>query len=126
MKHHEDTISFEKRLRKDVQAFSSTMRELGNPFAQTDNNLVNLISKNIMDDDAVASVRNAASIGKVQYDTFTLKRLTTCEVPIYEMIPRNKLTLFREKVKVCSSKTKMKATSLKEEKNLYASLFVAC
>ena len=45
MKHHEDTISFEKRFRKDVQAFSSTMRELGNPFAQTDNNLVNLISK---------------------------------------------------------------------------------
>ena len=38
MKHHEDTISFEKRFRKDVQAFSSTMRELGNPFAQTDNN----------------------------------------------------------------------------------------
>jgi len=64
IKHHEDTKSFENRFRKDVVAFCNSMKELGNPFRDTDNNLVSMISKNIMNDDAVASVSNAASIGE--------------------------------------------------------------
>ena len=78
MKHHEDTRSFEKQFRKDVEEFFNTMWKLGNPFGDTDNNLVNLISKNIMDENAVASVIKAATINMKnmkQYEDFVVKRL---------------------------------------------------
>ena len=35
-------------------------------------------------------------------------------------------SLYREKNKLCSTKRKLKVMSLKQENNLYASLFVAC
>ena len=52
--------------------------------------------------------------------------MINCKVPVYKKIQKNKLLFYREKNKVCSSKGKIKAVSLKQEKNLYASMFVAC
>ncbi len=125
-KHHEDTEAFEKQFRKDVEAMQRAIKDLGNPFSDADNKLVSLVSKVIMDEEAVSSVKKADSIGKTKYNEFVNKRIIKCEVSVNEIIPRNKLTLFREKVKVCSSKAKMKTAPIKEEKNLYASLFIAC
>ena len=75
--------------------------------------------------ESVDFVKNALSIRENQYDDYISARIMKCEVPIYKKIKKNNLSLFREKSKVSPSKGKMKAVSLKEERNLYASLFVA-
>ena len=126
LKHHEDSNAFEKQFRKDVKALCNVFEVHGNPFDDPDDNLVHLISKMIMNEEAVDSVKRVKDLGERQFRQYVEKRLIKCEVPIHEKIEKNKLVLFRAKNKVCSSKGKMKAVSLKQEKNLYASLFVAC
>ena len=126
LKHHEDTNVFEKQFRKDVKALCNVFEVHGNPFDDPDDNLVHLISKMIMNEEAVDSVKMAKDLGERQFRQYVEKRLIKCEVPIHEKIEKNKLVQFRAKNKVCSSKGKMKAVSLKQEKNLYASLFMAC
>ena len=92
------------------------MWELGNLFGDTDNNLVNLISRNIMNEDTVASVTKAVTItmeNMKQYEDFVVKGLITYG-----------LTLFREKSESFLYKT-LDESSIIEEKDLYASLCVA-
>jgi len=79
-----------------------------------------------MNEEATKSVNKAKNLGEEQYQQYVEERLIKCKVPVYKKIQKNKLLFYREKNKVCSSKRKMKAVSLKQEKNLYASMFVAC
>ena len=79
-----------------------------------------------MNEEATKSVKKAKYLGEEQYQQYAVEILIKCKVPVYEKIQKNKLSMYREKNKVCSSKGKIKAVSLKQEKNLYASMFVAC
>ena len=57
---------------------------------------------------------------------YVLARIIKCEVPMYEKIKKNNHSLFhKKKKKISTSKGKMKAVSLKQERNLYAPLFAA-
>ena len=71
-----------------------------------------------MTKESVDSVKNALSIGENKYNDYVSTRIIKCEVPIYEKIKKNNLSLFRKKNKVSTSKDKMKAVALKEERNL--------
>ena len=46
--HHENTDAFEKQFREDVKSLCDFMRELGNPFTDTEVELLHIISKTIM------------------------------------------------------------------------------
>ena len=123
--HHEDTDAFEKQFREDVKSLCDVMREHGNLFTDTEGELLHIIRKTIMAKESANSVKNALSIRENQYNDYVSARIIKCEVPIFEKIKKNNLSLLREKNKVSPSKGKMKAASLKEEQNLYALLFVA-
>ena len=73
------------------------MRELGNPFTDTEGELLHIISKTIMSKKPVDSVKNAISIRENQYNDYVSARIIKCEVPIYEKIKKNNLSLFRER-----------------------------
>lgn len=123
--HHEDTVSYEKKFRRDVISFKNVFDEIGNPFQEGDI-LINAISKQIMSNEAANSIQNAFELGKQQYSDYVHNRLMTCRVSVYERIPKNKLPLFREKNSVSTSKAKLRATSVKQDCKLFASLYVAC
>ena len=101
------------------------MRELSNPVTDAEGELLHIISKTIMAKESVDSFKNAFSIGENQYNDYVSAGIIKCQVPIYGIIKKNNLSLFCEKNRVFSSKDNMKAVSLKEEQNLYASLFFA-
>ena len=46
--HHENTDAFEKQFHEDVKSLCDFMRELGNPFTDTEVELLHIISKTIM------------------------------------------------------------------------------
>ena len=52
--------------------------------------------------------------------------LVSCKVSIHSTISRNKLSLFRQRNSITTSKSKLKAVSLKQDRKLFASLYVAC
>ena len=95
--HHEDTDAFEKQFREDVKSLWDVMRELGNPFTDTEGELLHIISKTIMSKKPADSVKNAISIRENQYNDYVSARIIKCEVPIYEKIKKNNLSLFRER-----------------------------
>ena len=123
--HQEDTDAFEKQFREDVKSLCDVMRELGNPFNDKEGELLHIISKTVMAQESVDSVKNALSIGEYKYNDYVSARIIKSEVLICEKIKKNNLSLFHEKNKVSTSKGKMKAVSLIEDRNLYASLFAA-
>ena len=125
-RHHEDKDAFEKKFRKDVQNFKESVAEVGNPFTNEEDSLVQIVTRTIMNNDSVESVKNARNIGIEQYKEYIRERLVTCEKSISLTIPKNSLPLFRIKNTVSASKGKLKVASLQDDCKLYASLYVAC
>ena len=73
--HHEDTAAFEKRFRNDVKAFADVLESEGNPFEEEEDILTTLISKTIIDEESVTSVKIAREAGATQYQDCKQERL---------------------------------------------------
>ena len=57
---------------------------------------------------------------------FIKERLTECNVPITEVLPKNKLALFSSPQARTQSRQKMQITALKNDCNLFSRLYIAC
>ena len=125
-RHHEDTRAFEKRFTKHVKSFVQTLENEGSPFSEEEDILVTLISKVIMNEDVVQSMKGAREIGMAQYKNFTEDRINTGKTSIHETIKKNKLCLFRGKHTVVTPKEKLKLTAMKQDCKLFASLYLIC
>ena len=95
--HHQDTSSYEKDFRKDREAFIISILEYGNPFEESEKNLVRLTSRHVLDDIANELVRIAKKMGKDQYASYLKDRLIDRTISLYDNLPRNKLPLFRRR-----------------------------
>ena len=123
--HHEDSNSFEKRFLKDVALVKATLSEIRKPFDQCAI-LFQITTKNVKADPSIKSEQNAKKIREVQYQVYVTERLLTCKKSIFEVIPKNKLSLFYNKYAVKFSKDKLKVLSLQQDRKLYGSLYVVC
>ena len=92
---HKDTVSFEKKFRKDVKSLYSAYIEDGIPFEEEDDVLTKLGDKVVMNEHAIKYVRAARKRGQDQYDIFKVERLVTATKSIHDVIKKNKLHLFR-------------------------------
>ena len=81
--HHEETDAFEKQFCEDVKLLCDAMRELGNPFTDTEGELLHIISKTIMAKESVDSVKKVLSIGENQYNDYVSARIIKCKVLIF-------------------------------------------
>ena len=72
--HHEDTDAFELKFQSNKENLLAAFEEFGNPFNECESNLMNIISKVVLREDASESARNAKSIGLAQSSTFTQDR----------------------------------------------------
>ena len=64
--HHEDSDTYERKFRCEFDSLYVAFLELGNPFTEEEENLVQLCSKVVMDDSSSSSVRQAKQKGEVQ------------------------------------------------------------
>ena len=88
--YREDTDAFELNL-------LAVFKEFGNPFNECESNLMNIVSKIALGENASESARNAKSIGLAQSSTFTQDRLISRTKSLYDNIAQTKLSLFRQK-----------------------------
>ena len=86
--YREDTDAFELNL-------LAVFKEFGNPFNECESNLMNIISKIALGENASESARNAKSIGLAQSSIFTQDRLISMTKSLYENIAQTKLSFFR-------------------------------
>ena len=122
--HHEDTDAHEKPFPNNILLFKTVFNELRNPFQQGDI-LINVVSRHIMNEDALKSFRVAYETGKRQYEEFVNDRLETGNISIYAPNPKNKFPLLREKNKLKTMKSELQVVSLKQDCKLFASLYVS-
>ena len=102
-----------------LKSLIAVFEEMGNPFLEKSQDLLVLDTRDIMDTSVVETVQRVETIGEEQYKNYVEERLEKCEMPITEMITKNKLALFRTPVKHQSSKQKMEVTALKNNCSLF-------
>ena len=104
--HHEDTDNFEKKFRNDAKKFYNTFCELGNPFQEYKDGLLNIVNKYIVDSSEHESISFAYKRGKSQYEEFVTDRLCTRNKSIYSPIKSNTFLLFKQNSSAKTSKVK--------------------
>ena len=72
--HHEQKPGVQSTFLKDVVNTVSSFEELGNPFTEKRENLMAMHTKDIMDDNVVATVKNAHKIGEEQFCLFVKEK----------------------------------------------------
>ena len=80
-RHHDQTLSIQTAFAKDVRSLLSVIEDLGNPFESTDHT-------------SVKAVQNAQRIGQEQFQAFSTECLIERSKSIDDVIHRNKLKLF--------------------------------
>ncbi len=124
--HHENSPAHTERFNTDVHSLLHTMRELGNPFDEEGDELLSLVSKDLVSPDVVLSLKKITPTGESQFSQFVEERLRKGSKALNETIPRNKFSLFTKKAKRNFSKNAGKLKTAKQDTRLFARLYVGC
>ena len=73
--HHEDNDSFENDFREKRFSLIKTFKKFDNPFTESQPDLINIVSKEVMSEKAATSVKNAYNVGKKKCSNFIKERL---------------------------------------------------
>ena len=87
--HHEQKQGVQSTFLKDVVNTVSCFEELGNPFTEESKILMAIHTKDIMDDSAVTTVKNAHKIGEEQFCLFVNERFTDRSKPVTDPLKKN-------------------------------------
>ena len=120
-KHHEQTLSAQKSFLEKVEALSTVLKEMGNPFREESADLLALDSKNIADPALAELVGSHHKRGKEKFQSF-LEGLENEECTFYHPIKKNTASFFKQEQPVRSSKEKV----LKDDCQLFSRLFISC
>ena len=93
---------------------------------EQEDHLIHLISKQVMNEVAKASVINSKDIGNEQLAVFLIERIVGNTSSIYDTIKKNNLPLFRHKNNIVISNKKKQVVDLVADRRLFSTFYVAC
>ena len=102
----------------------SWFEELGNPFTEENENLMAIHTRDIMNDNVAATVKNAHKIGEEQFCLFVKERFIDRSKPVTDPLKKNNLPTFSTPTKKAVSKDQAKVKLLKEDCSLFGWLLV--
>ena len=111
--HHEDTDFYEKTCREEGSRYLESFKAMANPFREDEECLVNIESKYILSKDASELVKSAKLKGEKQSKEFIENSHVNGTKPLYDIVSKNKLKLFRHRNDVAVSKKLQEINSLK-------------
>ena len=124
--HHEQHLGVQTSFLKEVKSLVAVIEEMGNPFLEQSQDLLVLDTRDILDQSVGESLRKAEELGEKQYHNFVDERLVKREVPITDVIHKNKLVLLSHPPPKPPSKQNMHVTALKNDCNLFSRLYISC
>ena len=86
-----------------------SFEKFGNPFDHRTAELVQIVSKQVMSDEAMCSVVNGYDLGRKQIGSMFKERVCGNKLSLYSTIHKNKLHLFRKKTQVDLGKSEITA-----------------
>ena len=120
--HHEDSDAFEKDIRENWFSVIKTFKKFDSSSMECQPDLMNILSKEVMLEKPSTSVRNVHKCSD-----FIKERLCNSvnqKMSIYATIKRNRLDLFWSKRIITVPKVKREKAALKEQIQVYSSLYV--
>ena len=124
--HHDQQPAVQAVFLKEVKALVTVMEEMGNPFLEHSQDLLDIDTRDIMDTQVAETVRRIETLGKEQYTKFVTERLERCTTPLTETIPKNKLPLFSRPPLKIKSKQKEQLAALKSDCGLFSRMYISC
>ena len=106
--HHKQSHASQTRFKNRVSTLVSTIGEVVNPFEETSEDLVSLMSKDIADTSVGTTLRKIGTLRKEQYTVFVRKRLIDQSKPLEYSNPRNNLCLWTSSAKTQLDRDKLK------------------
>ena len=73
--HNEGKDSFENDFREKRFSLIKTFKKFDNPFTESQPDLINIVSKEVISEKAATSVKNAYNVGKKKCSNFIKERL---------------------------------------------------
>ena len=124
--HHENKPAIQSAFAKDVVNLVSSFEELGSPFKEVGGVLIALHTKDVMNEEAVRTVRTVRQLGEQQFKTFLKERLEDKTRLLKDALKKNNLPTFNVQEKKLVFKGKAKIIVLKEDCALFSRLYIAC
>ena len=123
--HHEQTRAAQQSFTKQVKAFVTVTKEMGNPFADLCDDLYVIDTKDVVDTNVVETLYQLENLKRQSYYEFVQDRLVTRTTSLFAPIKRNRLPLFSQPpTKTCSNK--LQISSLKSDCSLFSRLYISC
>ena len=97
-----------------------------NPFEERDHILYTVVSNVMITQEVKDSVQRASVIGENQYKKLLSGVIEFKRKNIHDVITKNNLAIAKKKNSTSLCKSKQKVLSVKQDCQLYASLYVAC
>ena len=123
--HHEQTNAIQASFTEQALSMVDVIEDMGNPFQDDGGLLYALDTKQVADDEAVATVNSIELTGQVQYEEYIEARLAG-EQPISDPIKKNNLSIFARRKVRQTGKDQQKISCLKNDCALFSRLYIAC
>lgn len=126
IQHHEQTHSVQETFHNQVSSLVATIKDMGNPFEESSNDLLVLHSRDIVDSEVVTTVKNVEDIGQKGYQEFCQDRFIDRSKAVTHVIPQNNILLFSRRKAKSKSNSQLQLAALQDDCDLLARLYVSC
>lgn len=122
-KHHELSKSVTARQESNIEKLHHVIDE-SNPFASTEDHLMNFITKAIMPNTVAVDILNCVNIGEAEYRKFVSERIEG-QKNLWDKMTKLKLQTWKDASKATKVKLPTKEIELKESRSLFARLLIS-
>ena len=122
--HHALLSSTQLRHDKNIEALTVTMRTFTDPFTEDSEELVNLVTKEIMPEKVKKDLCEEPAIGEQLLNDFVKARIVTRVINLWDPMKRRHLQVWNSVGKQVRVKVDEKMIELKEDRNLFARMLL--
>ncbi|KAK3880703.1 hypothetical protein Pcinc_014858 [Petrolisthes cinctipes] len=124
--HHDQAPKVQAAFMKEVRALITVFQEMGNRFLENTQDLLVLVTRDIMGNPVAETVRKVECLDEEKYTKFVGERLELCTKPVTDTHPKNKLPLFSRPQTKMQSKQQMQLAAVKSDCSLFSRLYISC
>ena len=123
--HHEEGRASQSTFQRHVNGLTTTIRNMGNPFQDDFPELVQLGTRDCVDNSIAISLSSYEELGMKQYEEYKKSVILESSKAIDETIKKNNFPLFKRRSIKKESKQAKQISSLQNNMSLFAQLCVA-
>ena len=116
--HHEITGGKLARILRNSTKLNEVILNHGNPFSEDGNDMYNLLTKQVMNENVCKDLVNRDNIGQIMFQDFVKERIQTGTLSVWDPMKKRKLNTFRSSNVTTEVKINEKLVKIKEERGL--------